>query len=177
VQLRYALAPLTASVLFAAPALAGGLGVNIEVPRLSGSEYHRPYVAAWIEPADNSLETTLAVWYDVRTKTNNPEGEGTKWLKDLRQWWRRGGRELAVPADGITGATKPVGKQQLNFTEGTGAMPKLAAGSYKLVVEAAREAGGREVVSIPFQWPPNSSQPMVATGKEELGEISLQLKP
>ena len=100
VHIRYPLAPVALSALFAGPALAAGLAVSIEVPRLNVSEYHRPYVAAWIERADNTLATTLAVWYDVRTKTNNPEGEGTKWLKDLRQWWRRGGRELTVPADG-----------------------------------------------------------------------------
>ena len=29
---------------------------------------------------------------------------------------------------------------------------------YKLVVEAAREAGGREVVKVPLQWPPKSAQ-------------------
>lgn len=176
-QLRYALAPITASVLFAAPALAAGLNVSIEVPRLNVSEYHRPYVAAWIERADNSLAGTLAVWYDVRTKTNNPEGEGTKWLKDLRQWWRRGGRELAVPADGITGATKPAGKHAIAVTEGSAALPKLAPGAYKLVVEASREVGGREVVSVPFQWPPTSAQPTTVAGKEELGEIKLELKP
>lgn len=165
------------SALFGAPALAAGLAVNIEVPRLNAAEYHRPYVAAWIERPDNTLATTLAVWYDVRTKTNNPEGEGTKWLKDLRQWWRRGGRELAVPVDGVTSATKPAGKHQLSFVEGAGALPKLAPGAYKLVVEAAREVGGREVVSIPFQWPPASAAQPVAAGKEELGEIRLELKP
>ena len=176
-QIRYALAPITASALFAAPALAAGLNVSVEVPRLNVSEYHRPYVAAWIERADNSLAGTLAVWYDVRTKTNNPEGEGTKWLKDLRQWWRRGGRELAVPVDGITGATKPAGKHAVAVTEGSAAMPKLAPGAYKLVVEAAREVGGREVVSIPFQWPPTAAAQPTASGKEELGAIKLELKP
>lgn len=165
------------SALFGAPALAASLALNIEVPRLNAAEYHRPYVAAWIERPDNTLATTLAVWYDVRTKTNNPEGEGTKWLKDLRQWWRRGGRELAVPVDGVTSATKPAGKHQLSFVEGAGALPKLAPGAYKLVVEAAREVGGREVVSIPFQWPPASAAQPVAAGKEELGEIRLELKP
>ena len=174
---RYSLAPVAMSALFGAPALAASLGLNIEVPRLNAAEYHRPYVAAWIERPDNTLAATLAVWYDVRTKTNNPEGEGTKWLKDLRQWWRRGGRELAVPVDGVTSATKPAGKHQLSFTEGTGALPKLAPGAYKLVVEAAREVGGREVVSIPFQWPPASAAQPVAAGKEELGEVRLELKP
>lgn len=173
-KVRYSLA---LGALLGAPAFAAGLGVNIEVPRLNTAEYHRPYVAAWVERADNTLASTLAVWYDVRTNTNNPEGEGTKWLKDLRQWWRRGGRELAVPVDGVSGATKPAGKHQINVSEGSTALPKLAAGSYKLVVEASREVGGREVVSIPFQWPPTSTEPLVARGKEELGEIKLELKP
>jgi len=177
VHLRHSLAPIATSALFAAPALAAGLSATIEIPRLNVSEYHRPYVAAWIERADNSMGGTLAVWYDVRTKTNNPEGEGTKWLKDLRQWWRRGGRELAVPVDGVTGATKPAGKHALSFAEGSGAMPKLAPGAYKFVVEAAREVGGREVVSLPFQWPPSAATESAGTGKEELGEIKLQLKP
>ncbi|RZI75449.1 MAG: DUF2271 domain-containing protein [Variovorax sp.] len=176
-KVSYALPSLALGALFSAPALAAGLGVSIEIPRLNVSEYHRPYVAAWIERADNTLATTLSVWYDVRTKTNNPEGEGTKWLKDMRQWWRRGGRELAVPVDGVTGATKPAGTHQLNFTEGSAALPKLAPGSYKLVVEAAREVGGREVVSIPFQWPPTAAAQPVASGKEELGAIKLELKP
>lgn len=176
-QLRYPLAPIALSALFAGPAVAAGLGVNIEIPRLNVSEYHRPYVAAWIERADNSMATTLAVWYDVRTKTNNPEGEGTKWLKDLRQWWRRGGRELAVPIDGVTGATKPAGKHALSFTEGSKPLAQLAPGSYKLVVEAAREVGGREVVTVPFQWPPAKADSVTATGKEELGEVKVEFKP
>ena len=176
-KVSYALPSLALGALFSGPALAAGLGVSIEIPRLNVSEYHRPYVAAWIERADNTLATTLSVWYDIRTKTNNPEGEGTKWLKDMRQWWRRGGRELAVPVDGVTGATKPAGTHQLNFTEGSAALPKLAPGSYKLVVEAAREVGGREVVSIPFQWPPAAAAQPTASGREELGAIKLELKP
>ena len=95
----------------------------------------------------------------------------------MRQWWRRGGRDLSVPIDGVTGATKPAGKHQLSFTDGSAPMPQLAPGSYKLVVEAAREVGGREVVSIPFQWPPTSASQPTASGKQELGEIKLELKP
>ena len=33
-QLRYPLAPIALSALFAGPAVAAGLGVNIEIPRL-----------------------------------------------------------------------------------------------------------------------------------------------
>lgn len=175
-QVRYSLAVPALAALLGAPVFAASLGASIEVPRLSVSEYHRPYVAAWIERQDNTVAATLAVWYDIRTK-NNAEGEGTKWLKDLRQWWRRGGRELSMPVDGVTGATKPAGKQQLNVAEGSASLPKLAPGTYKFVVEAAREGGGREVVTIPFNWPATSTGPLVAAGSSELGEIKLELKP
>ncbi|MES2183855.1 MAG: DUF2271 domain-containing protein [Pseudomonadota bacterium] len=171
--LRYSIA---LGSLATAPAFAAGLAVNIEVPRLSVAEYHRPYVAAWIERADQGVASTLAVWYDVRTKAN-AEGEGTKWLKDLRQWWRRTGRELQVPIDGVTGATRPAGKHQLSFAEGSAPLAKLAPGSYKLVVEAARESGGREVVSFPFTWPVQKAEQQQQQGSSELGAVALELKP
>jgi hypothetical protein len=173
VQVRYSLA---LAALFGAPAFAAGLSVNIEVPRLNVAEYHRPYVAAWIERPDQSVATTLAVWYDIRNK-GTAEGEGTKWLKDMRQWWRRTGRELQMPIDGVSGATRPAGKHQLNFAEGSVQLPKLAPGAYKLYVEAAREVGGREIVSIPFQWPPTQSDQPAVMGKSELGEVKLELRP
>lgn len=172
-QVRYSLALAS---LLGAPAFAAGLSVSVEVPRLNVAEYHRPYVAAWIERADQSVAGTLAVWYDTKTK-NNPEGEGTKWLKDLRQWWRRTGRELSMPVDGVSGATRPAGKHQINAAEGSVQLPKLAPGAYKLHVEAAREVGGREILSIPFQWPPTKAAQAQAAGSSELGEVRLELKP
>ena len=69
------------------PAVASEATISIEIPRLNVAEYHRPYVAFWLENADGSKITNLAVWYDVKLKDN----EGTKWLKDMRQWWRRTG--------------------------------------------------------------------------------------
>jgi len=154
-------------------ALAAGLNVGVEVPRLDVSEYHRPYVAVWIERADNTVASTLAVWYQMRANSDN----GTKWLKDMRQWWRRTGRDLEMPVDGVSSATRPPGKHQLSFTEGTRPLEKLPPGEYKLVVEAAREVGGREVVSVPFQWPAAKGQTLKAQGKSELGAISLELQP
>jgi len=155
------------------PVFAAGLNVGIEIPRLDVAEYHRPYVAAWIERPDASVATTLAVWYDVKMK----DGGGTKWLKDMRQWWRRTGRELDMPIDGVSGPTRPVGTHAVELTEGTAPLAQLPAGEYKLVVEAAREVGGREVVSIPFSWPAAQGQQLNAQGTSELGQITLHLKP
>ncbi len=50
-------------------------------------------------------------------------------------------------------------------------------GGYQLVVEAVREAGGREALRIPFEWPIKAAQQGSAQGKTELGAISLTLNP
>jgi hypothetical protein len=155
-------------------ARAAGLDVAIEIPQLKVSEYHVPYIAAWVEREDQSVATQLAVWYQQR---DGREGKGTKWLPDLRQWWRRGGRGLEMPVDGVSGATRTVGTHKLSFGDDKAPLKGLAPGSYQLVVEAVREVGGRELLRIPFQWPPQQTLHAEAQGKTELGKISLDLNP
>jgi hypothetical protein len=157
----------------AAPALAADINLNIEIPRLSVAEYHRPYVAIWLERADNSVAANLAVWYDVNLRNS----EGTKWLKDLRQWWRRTGRELTMPADGLTSPTRAPGKHDVPFAGASKPLADLPPGEYQLVIEAAREVGGRELLRIPMQWPPKEAVNLTAKGEHELGAISVTLKP
>lgn len=161
------------SSAIAAPTLAADLDLKLEIPRLTVAEYHRPYVAIWLERPDNTVAANLAVWYDVNLRNN----EGTKWLKDLRQWWRRSGRELQMPADGLTSATRAPGQHSLEFA-GTGKpLADLPPGEYQLVIEAAREVGGRELLRIPLQWPPKEAVSLTAKGEHELGTISVNLKP
>jgi hypothetical protein len=185
--------------LAAAPAvMAADLDISLQIPQLDVAEYHRPYVAVWLEREDHSVASNLAVWYSQKrgggpggpggappADTGKPaEGKpmaggegGTKWLPDLRQWWRRSGREVSLPIDGVSGATRAVGEQKLSFTVGKAPLAELAPGKYKLIVEAAREDGGRERVDIPFEWPAGAGTPLEAKGKSELGAISLLLKP
>jgi hypothetical protein len=127
----------------AAPAAAGT--VTVTIPRLNVAEYHRPYVAVWLDPVGGGAPRTLALWYDVKKAGNEP---GTKWLSELRAWWRKGGRGLAMPADGISGATRAPGRYSIPLPA------TLKPGNYVLNVEAARETGGR-------------------AGKSELGAIAL----
>lgn len=163
------------SGLLATPAYAATLDINVEIPKLNVAEYHRPYVAIWVEGTDQKVAANLAVWYQ---QTSNSEGHGTKWLPDLRQWWRKSGRTLKMPVDGVTGPTKPVGKHALNFTDKQPELAKLPPGEYTLVVEAAREVGGRELLKIPFNWPAaKSPQAGKAQGSTELGVVSLTVKP
>ena len=152
---------------------AAELAIEVEIPRLDVAEYHRPYVAAWIESADGQVAAQLSVWYDIGMRDN----EGTKWLKDLRQWWRRGGRDLDMPVDGLSAATRPVGRHPLKFDSTKPPLASLAAGDYRLMVEASREVGGRELLQIDFQWPPTQAVELSANGERELGALSLKLKP
>jgi len=145
--------------------------LNVGLPQLDVAEYHKPYVAVWIEDAKRKA-THVAVWYDVDKR----EHKGKEWLKDLRQWWRRGGRSLDLPYDGLTSATKGPGQysidEQLNE-----AFDGLTAGDYTLRVEVSREVGGREVVSIPFSLPlSKNALPIEASGSSEVGTVVLSLK-
>lgn len=153
-----------------APSWAADLSIKVQIPRIDVAEYHRPYVAVWIENPDQSINSHLAVWY----QTDKRREDGAQWLKDLRQWWRRGGREYAIPVDGVTGATRPVGEHQILLKGNAPPLAKLSPGTYALVVEAAREVGGREVVKIPFDWPAQKQQ-ATAAGKVELGTITLDI--
>jgi hypothetical protein len=161
-----------AAVGAGAPAMAADLNVTVEIPRMSVAEYHRPYVAIWIEnPADASAAGTLAVWYDPDSK----EDHGAKWLKDMRQWWRKAGREMSFPADGVSGATRAPGPHKLVFSGAKGALKTLKPGQYNLVVEAAREVGGHEAVRVPFAWG-KPGKPASGKGSAELGAVSVSVK-
>lgn len=162
--------PLAASTLIAAAApattSAADLTVEVVLPRISTGSYHRPYVAVWIETPDQDAVRTLAVWYQ---QTRNAEGDGKDWLKDMRTWWRKSGRATTLPADGVSGATRAPGRHTLRIPGAR--LRDLTPGAYVIVVEAAREHGGREVVRTPFRWgAPNRGE---ATGAAEIGAVAV----
>jgi hypothetical protein len=172
------LMPATVTIAFgallSAPAWSAELTLTVEIPKLDVAEYHRPYVAIWVESADQKDVADLAVWYQMR---DTAEGHGTKWLPDLRQWWRKSGRNLQVPVDGVTGPTRPAGLHALKFTDKQPQLSRLAPGNYTLVVEAVREVGGRELLKIPFAWPARKAATAKARGSSELGTVTLNAKP
>ena len=160
-------------LLGSASVLGAELNIKLQIPRLEVAEYHRPYIAVWVENQDQSTAAQLAVWY----QTDPRKEDGTQWLKDLRQWWRRGGRELDMPIDGVTGATRPVGEHVLRFKSTDKQLARLAPGKYNVVVEATREVGGRELLRLPFVWPATQKQQATAKGKTELGAVTLNVTP
>ena len=148
----------------AAPAAAQSLTVAVDIPQIRTAGYHRPYVAVWIERPEGAVAVqTLAVWYDVAL----PGGEGKDWLKEMQTWWRKGGRAMTMPADGISGATRAPGRQTITIPAAR--LRNLAAGQYNIVVEASREGGGREVVRVPFRW--GAANAGSGQGSSELGAV------
>jgi hypothetical protein len=129
-------------------------------------------VAVWVERADNSVAATLSVWYDTKMR----DAEGTKWLKDMRQWWRRTGRELTMPIDGVTQPTKPAGKHALSFAEGSNPLPKLAPGQYKLRWKRPR-SGRPRTGDHSVRMARQAGHQPERQGQTELGDITLELKP
>jgi hypothetical protein len=152
---------------------AADLTLDIQLPELAVAEYHKPYVAAWLENGNNEVVAQLTVWYDLDKRND----AGKKWLKDMRQWWRRGGRSLELPADGISGATQGPGDYQLTYSLDEGPLANLPAGDYRVRVEAAREVGGRELINLPFQWPASEKTIVSETGSSELGKLRLTIQP
>ena len=163
---------LGAGAAVATPALAADLNVTVEVPRLKVAEYHKPYVAIWVEGSDATAAATLAVWYDA----DSHEGKGTRWLKDIRQWWRKAGRTMSFPADGVSGPTRAPGPQKLVFSGAKGPLKDLRPGQYNLVVEAAREVGGQEAVRVPFTWGGKPGKPATVKGETEVGAVTVVAK-
>lgn len=165
-------ATLGIGTALSAPALAADpatMDVAITIPQLKVAEYHRPYVAFWIEKA-GAPARTVALWYDHDMKAN----EGTKWLRDVRQWWRVSGRSMTFPANGVTGATRAPGTHRISFSRAQ--IGATAPGDYVLVVEAAREVGGRELLRIPFKWPAKAGPGGRVAGSTELGAVSISFR-
>lgn len=151
----------TAVLLLFTPAglSATELAVDISLPQIDTAEYHRPYVAVWLEDGQRIPVLQMALWL-----------EKEKWHRDLRSWWRRGGSKLALPLDGVSGATRKPDDYRVV------GMADLNPGRYVLNVEAVREVGGREHLRFPFEWSGQSLE-FSKTGHSELGTVTFTVKP
>ena len=152
--------------VFAEPKLA----ISLELPNIHADPYHKPYVAIWLENASRQPITTLALWYQHQA-VNQSQGDGKKWLKDLRQWWRKIGRTQAHKFDGVTGATRRPGTYQIESPLTPEQLAMAKRGELILHIEASREEGGRSYQRIKLNVG-RIKQPAA----DELGNIQAELK-
>jgi len=145
--------------VFSTVAWSAQFEVVFEIPKIDTAEYHRPYVAVWVETDRREPHAQILVWV-----------EQEKWFRDLRSWWRRGGSTLAFPIDGVSGATrKPDMYQEHKVVD-------LPPGNYTLNIEAVREVGGREHIKVPLHWQ-GQSWTHTEQGRSELGKVSFSVAP
>jgi hypothetical protein len=137
------------------------MNVEIMIPALQVNPYHKPYIAVWLETIDRQYVTTIKLMADDK-----------EWYKDLRQWWRKAGRQN-VNIDGVTGATKRPGLIRLLWNGLDESHQKVPEGEYWLNVEASREEGGRDYSKHKITIGQKSS--MTIEGKTEFGDINIHV--
>lgn len=147
------------------------LNIQINVPQLEASPYFKPYVAIWLETEQRQAIDTIALWYQV-DQSGQFQEDGKKWLKDLRQWWRKIGRTSAHNYDGVTGATRRPGNYILSFDILPAHIEK-AKGKVILNFEAAREEGGRSYQRLTINLNENKTYNIPA--ERELGDLTVEI--
>ncbi len=146
--------------------------IELEIPRIETDAYFRPYVAVWLESEQREPIQTLALWY--QTESLAMQEDGGKWLKDLRQWWRKIGRNEQAKYDSVTGATRRPGQYKIVWH---GQSVLLTAKNYFINFEAAREEGGRTFHRLPFSLDPSlKQQTIIIPAEHEFGEITIKLE-
>ncbi|QPM91846.1 DUF2271 domain-containing protein [Pseudooceanicola algae] len=165
--------PVVAGGLLASPAQAGEMVLNVTIPQIDATPYYRPYLAVWVETVEDKTPlATVAVWYDTRLR----DDLGTSFLSNLRNWWRATGKEMTLPADGISGPTRGPGSHDITLDGTSPGLADLDPGQYTLAVEVAREDGARDLVRLPFDWT-GAAATASAKGTDELGALHLTVTP
>ena len=119
------------------------LTVKFELNKPTGAQYRRPYVAVWLEDADEFPVRTALLF--MQTKQPGP-----RWHRDLLRWYRNDA--LRKVADGkdligtISGATRGPGEYKAVFDGKDDAGQPLPAGKYTLFLEVAREHGTYQLI-------------------------------
>ncbi len=119
------------------------LAVQFELDKPMGRRYRRPYVAIWLENADEFPVRTALLW--MQTKQPGP-----RWHRDLLRWYRNEG--VRKKADGkdliatVSGATRDAGAYKAIFDGKDDFGKPLPAGKYTLFIEVAREHGTYQLI-------------------------------
>jgi len=115
------------------------LQIDVEIARISEQFVHRPFVAVWVEDANQKPVKLLSIWF------NKP-----KWLRDLREFYKNYGANFspgAMSMSAAAGATRSAGKYTLVWDGKDEAGNYVPAGTYTIQIEAAREHGTYQIMS------------------------------
>nr|WP_243749638.1 DUF2271 domain-containing protein [Pseudoteredinibacter isoporae] len=137
--------------------------IRFALPKIRSGNYRKPYVALWIENKKRKVVKNLLLL-----------GDSERWMSENSVWWRRQGRKTPTLLDVMARPTRRAGEYQLQWSGRDDFGKAVAAGQYQLIIEAAREHGGHEKISIPFEL----GKPIKQTekGQKEIQYIELELR-
>ncbi|MGB0734015.1 MAG: DUF2271 domain-containing protein [Pontibacterium sp.] len=150
---------------FSSFSLADTVDIDVTLPEISTSQYKRPFLAVWVEAkGQREAQKTITVLFDDK-----------KWLKDIRRWWRKGGR-YNHDVDGVTGATKPPGVYRFTWDGRNQQGDKVPAGEYTLYVEAVREHGDRTLLKQRIVLGADTAQTYEVKAGDEVGPVTIKVQ-
>lgn len=139
-----------------------GIAIDYRIPQQDSERYRQPYLAFWIERGNGEAVRQLLVL-----------GDRSRWLGELPRWWRHYGRDDPAGAQGIARPTRAPGEYSLAWDGRDDMGRAMPSGRYVLRVEAAREHGGHEDLSLPFAL--GAAGPdLHAHGRSEIGPVVLR---
>ncbi len=139
------------------------LTLDYTIPRLRDRVYNRPYLAVWISDSRGQSQRNLLLL-----------GGEQRWANSNSVWWRRNGSRGFQDSYNVTRPTRGPGDYQLVWDGKDAAGNSLPEGDYVLHVEAARQNGGHDYVSLPFTLAPGSRDYQHA-GQGEVGPFRFTL--
>jgi thiamine biosynthesis lipoprotein ApbE len=135
------------------------LTVNLELAQISGGRVRRPYVAVWIEDQNHYPVRTLALWH-----------QKPRWLPELRAWYHddqtRSAAEHRDITASVSSATRPPGKYTLKWDGKDNNGNPVKAGTYTVVIEAAREHGTYQILRQEMEFTGTPKQIELKGGTE-----------
>ena len=126
---------------------------------------HFPYIAVWIEDTDGRLIDTVSLWF---------KEDEAKYLDDLSQWEDATDDVDGDALDAISSPTRVPGEHAVawNLTDLAG--NTIEPGSYRVLIEAAREDGPYQIVSGTVQID-GSPKTAILDDDGELVDISVEV--
>lgn len=118
------------------------LVIDFEFNRIEGNS-HRPFAAIWVENEQKVAVRNLALWYNK-----------TKWVPDLRNWYRINGEKFKENKDNyasVTGATRNPGKYTIKWDGKDDKGTFVPQGKYTIIIESSKEHGTDEIIRQPME--------------------------
>lgn len=123
------------------------LVVQFELAKSEGYDYHRPYVAVWLEDEEGKPVRTGLLFLE----TKQP---GPQWHRELIRWYRNDqARRKTDETDligTISGATRGPGEYKVVFDGLDDRGKVLKPGKYVLLLEVSREHGEYQLIRAPL---------------------------